>query len=191
MAELFPWLAEELCSNTAEYVPDTKSLIACILSGLWIVRQYQRKLSVTIGIHLRGNSQSKTLCGNKHKIYFRPCLSWLFLLASFNTYQSSCWLLINVLRHLFVHVHWTKCLSGERGAGRLRHSAAESCCDCHSQTPHKPTELPAETFPLVKHSTKASRRHKPVQSKTDQPTPLQPLHSLQINATFWNIIKKK
>lgn len=90
VAELFPWLAEELCSNTAEYVPDTKSLIACILSGLWIVRQYQRKLSVTIGIHLRGNSQSKTLCGNKHKIYFRPCLSWLFLLASFNTYQSSC-----------------------------------------------------------------------------------------------------
>lgn len=169
VAETFSWLAEELLS-TAEFGiwhqgPDC-------LHPLWVTdcEAAQRKLSVTIGIHLRGNSQSKTLCGNKHKIYFRPRVSWLFLLASFNIYQSSCWLLINpVLRHLFVHVMGPKAWVGNVG---LRHWAAESCCQRHSQIPQQPTELPTEMLPLVKHSTKTSWRHKPVQSETYQlPSP--------------------
>lgn len=141
------------------------------LHPLWVTdcEAAQRKLSVTIGIHLRGSSQSKTLCGNKHKIYFRPCLSWLFLLASFNIYQWLCWLLTNpVLRHLFVHVMGPKAWVGNVG---LRHAAAKSCCQRRSQIP-QPAELPTEMLPLVKlhqHLLKAQTCSK--RNRTSPPAP--------------------
>ena len=139
---------------------------------------------------LGDNSESKTLCGNKHKIYFRSCISWLLLLSGFNIYHSSRWILRTpVLRHLLVRMHWTKSLSGKRGAGQPCHSAAESCCEFSSQIPPQLTELPTELFPLVKCSAKNPLKgHIPIQNKT--PIPSVHWMNLQINPGLLKYIWK-